>query len=139
MNDNNWQDRRWTPERIRTLRETLNRSQNEMAKLLGVAGQTIFRWEKGKSVPRHKMIRRLKKMEGHLITRKLQENERLAPVLKRKEEGRSPSEPQEIREMVRGNRLKVHEGMNVTLREAHKALERSWKVLRQSGELFRDK
>ena len=130
MNDNNWQDRQWRPERIHALREALTRSQKEMAVLIGVTERTIFRWEKGESPPRHKMIRRLKKLEGKLITQKLKEKERLARLLKNGEEGTS-NKYQQIRETIRKQRLSAQAEVNTILKESHKALERSWKSLKK--------
>ncbi len=131
MNDNTWQDLQWRPERIHALREGLNRSQEEMATLIGVTQRTIFRWEKGECLPRHRMIRRLKKLEGKLITEKLKEKERLARLLE-KGERETPSEYQQIRETIQEKRLIARAEMDVVLRGAHKAFENSWKVLKQT-------
>lgn len=128
MNDNYRQDLQWTPERIHGLRQALNRTQREMAALIGVTERTIFRWEKGKSQPRHKTIRRLKKIEGRLITRNSKEQENPAPVLK-KYEGLRLNE-------IRENRLKVHDQTRIRFRETVKALQGARKIIQQTSEFL---
>ncbi len=131
MNDNTWQDHQWRPERIHALREGLNRSQEEMAVLIGVTQRTIFRWEKGECLPRHRMIRRLKKLEGKLITEKLKEKERLTRLLEKGEQ-ETPSEYQQMRETIQEKRLIARAEMDAILRESRKTIETSWKVLKQT-------
>lgn len=132
MNDNNWQDRQWRPERIHALREGLHRSQKEMAVLIGVTERTIFRWEKGDSLPRHKMIRRLKNLDDRLITQKLKENERLARLAKEGEQGR-PNEYQRIRETLQRMRLSARAETDTILRETRKMIESSKEALKKKA------
>ncbi len=129
MNDNNGQDHQWRPERIHALRGGLNRSQKEMAVLIGVTERTIFRWEKGECLPRHKMIRRLKNLENKLIARALKEKEQLARLLKKEQE--TPNKYQQIRETIREKRFSAQAEAAIIMRGAHKALESSWRVLKK--------
>ncbi len=114
---NDW---RWTKERVGALRDMLNRSQHEMAVLVGVSERTIFRWEKGLAQPRRKAARRLAEVEQKLTARISKEQERRA-----------------FNEYL-NNTLKVHE-MRAAIRETAKALAESWKLLRQTKETLHRK
>lgn len=41
----------FTPRKIRSLRVSLKMSQNDFAKLLGVSGETLAKWEQGVNAP----------------------------------------------------------------------------------------
>ncbi len=98
--------------------------------LIGVTQRTILRWEKGECLPRHRMIRRLKKLEGKLITEKLKEKERLARLLEKGEQ-ETPNEYQQMRETIQEKRLIARAEMDVILQESHKTIESSWKALKK--------
>ncbi len=125
----------WPKERIFMLRDTLNRTQREMAKMMGVSQRTIFRWEKGEDLPRRKMIRKMEKLETKLIRGKLRESERPAAFNEEKDGGDAPTEDQNSRQTLLRKRLRAREEADIALRKTHKALETSWKVLHRTGRI----
>lgn len=50
-----------TPAKIKQIRKTLNRTQEEMAKIIEVHPQTWHRWETGKSIPSTRDLRTLER------------------------------------------------------------------------------
>jgi putative transcriptional regulator len=51
------------PERIRTIRQRLQMTQEDFAHLIGVTFSTVNRWENGKSAPNRIAIRLLSGLE----------------------------------------------------------------------------
>jgi putative transcriptional regulator len=54
---------RMDPERIRTIRQRLQMTQEDFAHLIGVTFSTVNRWENGKSAPNRIAIRLLAGLE----------------------------------------------------------------------------
>ncbi len=111
--DNDKKDRQWTRERFRVLREALNRSQHEMAVLVGVTERTIFRWEKGLSDPRRKMIRRLEGIERKYMT------------------GQAQPHRSRVKEYEK-NRIRFEEGQ-ARFRETVRTVEESLKMMKHAS------
>ncbi len=112
MNDGkrNW---RWAKEHIRTLRESLNRSQHAMAVLVGVTERTVFRREKGLSQPRRKAMRRLAQIERKLTQK-------------------SKEEAQRVPNINQVNILRIRKETEIIRRQTARVLEESWEKLRQT-------
>jgi DNA-binding XRE family transcriptional regulator len=55
---------RFVPKGLRSQRERLGMSQNDLAKLLGVSGQTIYNWEHEVARPRSEQIVKIVAMRG---------------------------------------------------------------------------
>lgn len=51
-------------EKIKKIREKINKSQEELAKLLGVSFATVNRWENGHIIPKKKMLDKIKEFCG---------------------------------------------------------------------------
>ena len=54
----------WNPDRIKSLRNKLNISQEKLAQRIGVSWHTVNRWENGKRQPSPLAIQALEKLEG---------------------------------------------------------------------------
>ena len=55
---------RFTPDTLKRLRKTLNVTQMEMAKLLGVSHNAVWQWEAGRARPRAKALAGMRKLRG---------------------------------------------------------------------------
>ena len=112
---------KWPKERIRALRDAMNGTQKDMAKMLGVSERTIFRWEKGEFQPRRKVIRRMEKIEKKLIRRESKEEKWQAPNIYREY-------------ILLQRRNEANAKLQIRLRETLRALGAAQKLLQQARE-----
>jgi DNA-binding transcriptional regulator YiaG len=51
---------RFSPDTLKAIREKLDVTQQEMAKLLGVSGNAVWQWEAGRAKPRAKVLEKMR-------------------------------------------------------------------------------